>query len=185
MVDSPYTEDAPLARSGLVSGVAWLFILLAGFGVVVGLAQALAMLFWPPLVDVLDQYRDTAAQQGEAAQLSGFVLENLTWMVLSNLLISMLVLIAAVGLLKRFNWARWLFIVMLVLLILWGLGTTVALWQAVPYASTGAAAAYDPALAGASAPTLWLGSGLMLLLCAALGWLIWRLCSARVRAEFH
>lgn len=171
--------------SRFVTGVAWIFLILSGVSVAIALVQALALLFWPPLVDVLDQYRAVANQQGEAGELSGFVLDNLAWMTLSNLLVSMVTLIAAIGLLKRFNWARLLFIVMLGLIILWALGSVVMLWQAAPYQPAAGAGAYDPLMQGPSTPGLLFGTVLTLLFCLLLGWVIKRLCSARIRAEFQ
>lgn len=170
--------------SGFVTGVAWIFLILSGVSVAIALVQALALLFWPPLVDVLDQYRAVAGQQGEAGELSAFVLDNLAWMTLSNLLVSMVTLIAAIGLLKRFNWARLVFIGMLGLIMLWALGSVLMLWQAAPFQTAGAAA-YEPLMQGPTMPGMMFGTALTLLFCLLLGWVIKRLCSARIRAEFQ
>ena len=160
-------------------------MVISGFGVAIALGQVLALLFWPPLVEVLDQYRETASTQGEAASLSAFVLDNIAWMTLSNLFVSMMVLIAAIGLLKRFNWARVLFVIILGLLILWALGSILLLWQAAPFATTAATAGYEPLIRGPTMPSLVFGTVISLLLCLLIGWVIKRLCSAGVRAEFQ
>ena len=185
MADPAYSTTGPAAPSRFVTGVAWIFIVISGFSVAIALGQALALLFWPPLVDVIDQYQATAAQQGEAATLAAFVLDNLAWMTLSNLFVSMLVLIAAIGLLKRFNWARLMFIVILGLMILWAIGSIFMLWQTAPFDAPAAAAAYQPVFRGPSMSSLLFGTVFALLICLLIGWVIRRLCSAPIRAEFH
>lgn len=185
MADPAYPHTEPAVSSGFVTAVAWIFIVLSGFGVVIALGQLLALLFWPPLVEVLDHYRDTAVAQGEAAAMSALVLDNLAWMMLSNLFVSMIVLIAAIGLLKRFNWARLLFVVMLGLIILWAAGSVFMLWQAAPFDAAAIAPAYQPALRTPGTGSLLFGTVFTLLVCLLIGWVIKRLCSARVRAEFQ
>ena len=165
--------------------MAWIFIVVSGFSAAIALGQALALLFWPPLVEVIDQYQATAAQQGEAASLSAFILDNLAWMTLSNLFVSMIVLIAAIGLLKRFNWARLLFIVVLGLIILWAVGSLLLLWQTAPFDAPTTAAAYQPVFRGPSMASLLFGTVFTLLVCLLLGWVIKRLCSAPLRKEFQ
>lgn len=170
-----------------INVLAWLFIVLAGIGILSGVLQNLAVYFWPPLVDVLEQTRQ---QQTLVAPGGGWwqtIMANLRWVLAFNLLLSILLFAAGVGLLQRRNWARLILVVVLSLVILFTLGNLALSVQALfaDGAASVPADAYEPAMQAASAPSILAGSLFSLLLCAVLVWVVWRLCSAGVVEQFR
>ncbi len=172
--------------TAFINVLAWVFILLAAGGVVMGVIQNVIIHFWPPLADVVDQYQQTAPTTAGVFGVQ-MLMGNLQWIMALNLLISIVVLIAAVGLLKRMNWARIAFIAFMLLGIVWAIASFILLVQADPIATASleAPAEYQPALQGARAPSLLVGGLFTLLLSALLGWIASRLRSPEVAEQFH
>lgn len=178
--------DQP-AATRFVNIVAWLFILLAGGAVILGLIQNLIIHFWPPLAGVINHYENTAGgSNGEFAWQAG-ILRNIEWVLAASLLSSLIMLTAAIGLLKRMNWARLLFVVMLGLGVLWLAASFVALLVGDPFGAglADVPAEYQPAIASLRTQSRWVSGLFSLLLCLLLGWIIWRLCSKEVAVQFR
>lgn len=157
-------------RSTFVSLVAWVFIVLAGLMTLIGAIQNLMLHWlWPGLAIATP---DALPMLGWATGHLGLVLGGFLALALGQL-------IAAIGLLRRRDWARRLFIALLGLGIVWNLAG-LALMIAVT-------ATAEPAGSGTTALSwtvvgvnLALGLGIIVLL----GWLIRRLRSPRIRMEF-
>ncbi len=112
-------ENAP-ERSTLVSVLAWIFILGGGFSTFVSILQniIIRMMFEKA------EFEETIAQAGQREDIPffiQFIFKNFDLIFLVFLLTSVVVLISAVALLKRKNWARVVFIVLMSLGILWNI----------------------------------------------------------------
>lgn len=101
-------------RSGFISGLAWVFIVLGAFSTVVALFQSLllaavlpserlqALLHRPDVREALPDY-------------ALWVFQHVQLLAGASLLFSVFMLVAAIALLKRRRWARWTFVVFMVL----------------------------------------------------------------------
>lgn len=105
-------------KSTFVTVIAWLSILVASYGIY---AYGSYVIFYLFMTNDLFNTNYTS-------QFSGFVkfiLENNYYIVQASLLLSLTVLIISIGLLKRKNWARLLFIICLMIEILFIAGSMV------------------------------------------------------------
>jgi len=117
------TANASLvARSSFVTGLAWTFIGLAGFSTLIALLQNIMI----ALVFPMEEMR-TAVRESEKAQpmpgVFRFMFQNFQYLFAGFLVLSAATLVAAIGLLKRKNWARLIFIFIMALGILWNLAS--------------------------------------------------------------
>lgn len=104
-----------------------------------------------------------------------------------NVLVSAVLLVAAVGLLRRLNWARLLFIGLMLMGIVWAAGSFILVIQADPLSAAlqDVPPEYQPAMAGARTPSLLAGGLFTLLFCGLLGWIAWRLSAQDVARQFQ
>lgn len=179
--------DTPAAvaaspRSGFVTTLAWISIVLAGFATATTLLQAMVVWTMMPAGPLLH------SEALPVPPVLVFVSAHLRWIVAVMLAVSALTLVSAIGLLQRREWARVLFIVMLAVGIAWSLGV---LGLQVSMVSTVMTPLPDTPLEAhdhfVRMAHLSFGFALLLALglSALLGWLIVRLGSDRVRAEFR
>jgi hypothetical protein len=177
--------DQPRATP-FINVLAWVFILLAAGGVIMGLIQNLVVHFWPPLADLVRQHQ-TAPTGAGLFSIQRLIVGNLPAIMLANLLLSALVLLAAIGLLRRRNWARLLFIALMLLGIVWAAASFIMVLQADPLAAAlpEVPPEYQPVMAGARTPSLLAGGIFTVLFCALLGWIAWRLSAADVARQFR
>ena len=111
-------------RSTFVSVVAWVFIALSAFTVLISVMQNIMLQFAFPLDDVKAAMRSTS-QSDDLPPFVGFMLDNVVWIFRGLLVVSAFTLTSSIGLLLRKNWARLVFIGLMVLSIVWqvlGLG---------------------------------------------------------------
>ena len=164
------------ARSIFVNTVAWVGIVLALLSVASPLARSAVGASWPtiPVPHGLMQLLD----------------HNLVWLTAIAAVAWLATLIAAVGLLLRLNWARVVFIGILVLAIL---GNLAGLWlqhevvqTVVTHALTSSALPVQTsnALGGLAVASRVLGALMSLGTCLFLVWIILRLRSRPVLQEF-
>lgn len=102
----------PPVRSTFVTVLAWIFISLAGFVTLIGILQniLLQLVFEPAMAQAHLPPTDAPLPAASA-----WMLDHIAWFFRLVLLVSATLLIASIGLLLRRNWARRLFIAMLVL----------------------------------------------------------------------
>jgi hypothetical protein len=108
------------SKSSFVTVVAWIFIALDGMGGLILLVQNAAINTIVPL----DQLRDgmaKAASMGRIPPAFAWVFDHIRPVLLVLLLVTLIRLVADIGLLNRRNWARLVFIAILALGIAWGL----------------------------------------------------------------
>lgn len=116
----PSSKPAPSPQSSFINALAWVFIALASFSTFISILQNIMInTFFP-----LDQMH-TAMKEAQASQqmpaFAGFMFDNIRLFFMAFLLVSVSTLAAAIGLLKRWNWARICFIVIMVLAIAWNI----------------------------------------------------------------
>ena len=106
----------PIPRSGFVTGVAWIFIGLSGFATLIAVLQNIMISLMFP--------GDVAREAGNAKDMPAFARFMFSHPQLifgSFLVVSASTLVASIGLLRRSNWARLLFIGIMGLGILWNI----------------------------------------------------------------
>lgn len=108
-------------RSAFVDALAWIFIGLGGVAATIALLQNLMLYFLFPRVQMQAAVESSPA----AAQmpfLARFLFGHMEWVFGAFFLLALLTLVAAIGLLRRWNWARVVLIGLMALAIVWNLG---------------------------------------------------------------
>jgi len=111
-------------HSKFVTAVSWVFIAIGGLGTLISLMQALVF----RVVLRNEEVQSLLHRIENAEQIPGiflFMFNNIHLMILFSLLAAIVMLIVAIGLLKRKEWARIGFIVLMVLAIIWNLASLV------------------------------------------------------------
>jgi hypothetical protein len=174
-----------LKRSDFVTILAWLFIALSGFAVFISLMQNLFVQFIFPLEKIAG-----AMQTPEASRLPPvfrFMFKNIRFILLVFLAVTTSTLIASLGLLHRKNWARITFIGLMALGILWNLAGIIlqqtmftSFPQNLASRNIGFPVNFNLILYIIKAATAVIALGLSVLF----GWIIRKLISSEIRAEF-
>jgi len=171
------------SRSLFVNMTAWAFIVFAAIGCFSALVQH------TPVVSLLRGLQ-VGAQTQLLPWLSGLLVDYLPWVVGTGLAISAATLASAIGMLLRLNWARLIFIGLLVLAIaanLLGMWLQQELVQSV-VSSTLSRAPIPADVLGVFGGFVTAARVMAVLVtlsaCAVLAWIIRRLMSAGVRQEF-
>jgi hypothetical protein len=171
------------AQSRFVTGIAWIFIVLA---VSMGASAVVQHLVLADGTAGLRSFGTRSPWPG----LTGLLVGYLPWLQGAGLLVAMATLASAIGLLLRLNWARRTFIAMLAVAIganLLGLWLQQEVVQSVVSQTLSAVALPPPAMSvfGGFVTAARVMAVLMTLAgCSVLGWIIRRLMSATVRQEF-
>jgi len=185
MSTSTYSNDVP-PRSGFVTALAWIFIALSGFSTLIAVLQNVMITLLFPVEEMGE-----AMKQGDGVHeipaLASFMFEHVRLMFGAFLLLSTVTLVSAIGLLKRRNWARLVFVGMMGTGIVWNLASL-----AMPFLISAAIPpmpADSPAGFTENFDLVWkvmiVLTGLMAIgFSAVLGWIIKRLLSEEVRREF-
>jgi hypothetical protein len=186
---SPSQENSAAAspdRSTFVTVVAWIFIAIAGFATFISLLQAAMFMFVFPA----DQFPPAGSTKGleEMPVFFRFMIQNIQWFFVMFWSLSALTFVAAIGLLRRRNWARLIFVGLMAFGILWNLG---GIWlQEQMMSSFPKLSANSPADVRTGFETMMtvmrfaMGAfaiGISLLF----AWIIKRLMSRSVKAEFN
>jgi hypothetical protein len=120
----PTTSSASTAvtRSGFVTGLAWVFIVLAGIATLIAILQNIMLALMFPTEELRAAVKESENTQPMPA-LFRFMFENFRYFFAGFLALSAGTLIAAIGLLKRRNWARLIFIAIMALGVVWNLAS--------------------------------------------------------------
>lgn len=174
------------ARSGFVSVVAWIFIVLSGFGTLIGILQNVMVAFLFPMKEMQQAIHDPKGPP--VPPVAEFMFGHFQLIVATMLLVMATVLITSIGLLRRKNWARKLFIFFMALGIIWqllGLAFQLVFFSEFPQMPPPGAPAD---FAGGTQTVLvvieLLSVGMALTFTLLFGWIIKRLLSKEVKEEF-
>jgi hypothetical protein len=183
MADSSGAKER---RSAFVTAVAWVFIVLAGFSTLISIMQNIML----SIMFSTEEFGALTREAGHAQEMPAvfrFMFANFRYFFLGFLLVSATTLVSAIGLLMRKNWARWLFVGIMGLGIVWNLGSL-----AMPFVMS---SVMDQMPAPAPSDfqdnfrVIWnIMMFISIVICLALavlfGWIIKRLVSQDIRTEF-
>jgi hypothetical protein len=179
-------ELAPQKRSDFVTVLAWIFIVLTGFATFISLLQNIMVSFFFPLEKIQQTILTPEAQQ-QIPPIFLFLFMHIRLLFLGFLAVSAMTLAAAIGLLRRKNWARLVFIGLMALGILWNLVGIVIQQlmfnhfpQVPPTSDPEFAQNFSRMMTIMKYATAVLAFGLT----ALFGWIIKKLISPIIRAEF-
>lgn len=172
------------ARSQFVTVLAWIFIVISGFGVVIGLLQNALVFF--VLGDALGELPVQASDP--VPELARFFAAHLRWFFVLVLAAMAFTLAASIGLLRRRNWARLAFIGVMLFGIFWnllGVALQIAMMQSMAGTFGEGAPPEFAAQFEAMRMTMIVVGGLMALGFSMLfGFIAWKLTRPAIRAEF-
>ena len=106
-------------RSSFVTVLAWVFIILSSFATMISILQNImvwTMFNQPEIANAM------ATPPLGAPPFMAFVAGYFRWFFMLFLLVTVATLVSSIGLLKRLNWARLVFIGLMILGIVWNLG---------------------------------------------------------------
>lgn len=175
-----------LQRSTFVTTLAWVFILLAGFATAISTVQNIMITVMFPAAEI-----SNAAAQAQndttTPQFAKFMFQNVRLFFFAFFLVCITALTAAVGLLKRKNWARVLFIALMVGGILWCFGgvlMSIAMLSSMPLVEPNAPQAAREQFALMSKVIIGFNFVVAIGVTILFGWIIKRLRSREIRLEF-
>ena len=96
-------------KSTFVNTLAWLFIILAGFGTLISILQNVMIYVTLPADEMNKALKDAQVQE-QIPAFSQFMFSHIQILFLSFLVVFATTFVSAIGLLKRKNWARIIFI---------------------------------------------------------------------------
>jgi hypothetical protein len=173
-------------RSTFVTVVAWIFIAIAGFATFISLLQALMFTFVFPADEFLKG--DASREMEEMPAFFRFMIQNMQWFFVMFWSLCVLTLVAAVGLLRRKNWARVIFVGLMAFGILWNLG---GIWlQEQMMSSFSKLPAHAPPEMGTGFEAMmvvmrFVWGAFAIGMSILFAWIIKRLISRSIRAEFN
>ena len=173
-------------RSSFVTVLAWIFIVLAGFATLIAVLQNIMVNTMFPL----EEFQSTSHKPPDTPAAVSFFASHIRLFFASFLVVTASTLVSAVGLLKRRNWARLVFIAILLLGIVWNVAGLVAqqfLFSSMQVFPPGAppqvraqAEAFDSVFLVMRVVSALMAVGFSILF----AWLVKRLLSVSVAAEF-
>jgi hypothetical protein len=107
-------------RSSFVTGLAWIFIVLAGLGTLISVLQNVAFNLMLSSKEILDAMRQARGAPG-MPPFAFFMFDHIRLLAAVFLVVSTAMLVSAIGLLKRMNWARIVFVGWMMLGAAWNL----------------------------------------------------------------
>ena len=183
------SDPHPAPRSSFVTSLAWSFIILAAFGALIGLLQNIMFNVMLGTMDIEVVIKDARAA-GVMPEFMAVIFRHMRVLLAVTLALSLLTFFAAIALLKRRNWARIVFIVMMWLGAAGNLGGLWLQYLMLNSASmqemmksmnvSGAATSMDGLIQGA----MWVSALIAVVFAALFAWVAVRLSSREIKKEF-
>ncbi|MFC5300105.1 hypothetical protein [Azospira restricta] len=170
------------ARSSFVTVLAWIFIVGGGFTTFISVVQNVMLTSFFPV----DQMQTANGAENMPA-VALFMLNHMQLFFAAFLVLSLTVFVSSIGLLKRKNWARVVFIGLFVLGILWnvaGIFIQNAIFSAMPAPPPGAPQEFKAQMESMANVMLVFSLVMAVGVSVLFGWLIKRLLSPEIRQEF-
>lgn len=179
------TPAAAPTRSPFVSILAWVFIVLSAGATAVSVLQNLMLYLLFPRAE----FRAALAAGAHAQQIpwtARVMMNHFEIFVGAFLVISILMLVVAIGLLRRWNWARRLFILFMVMGIVWNLaGILLQYWWfsdlPLPPDEGGQ---FSGAMQAMILAMRIFTAFMAVVMGGVMGWVVWKLTRPHVAAEF-
>jgi hypothetical protein len=172
-------------RSGFVTALAWVFIVLSGFSTMISVLQNAMVwtMFHPP------QMAQAMAEQPRGMPpYAAFLMGHFQWFFLAFLLVSATTLASSIGLLKRMEWARVVFIALMFLGIAWNLFGLVGQFVMMAFMNDQFAAmpksANEPDMQPFFVAIMAVSAIFAIGFSVLFGWIAKRLLSREIKAEF-
>lgn len=108
-------------QSTFVTVLAWIFIVISGFSTFMAILQNIMLFFFFPR-DAFNQQMSAAQFPDEIPTLFKIMFSHFDLFFVGFLVLSSVTFISAIALLKRKNWARIMFIVLMIIGIAWNVG---------------------------------------------------------------
>ena len=170
-------------RSTFVTVVAWIFIVLSGFMTVMAILQNI--MFHTMFSSVEFRHAMEAQPPSGAPPFATFMISHFQLFLVAMLVVSVTTFVSSIGLLKRQNWARFFFVGLMVLGIVWNLsGLFMQLSMFSSMRAQFAAAPGAPDMGPALIAIAVVSALFALAFCGLFGWIAKRLLSREVATEF-
>jgi len=169
-------------RSTFVTALAWVFIVNAGLTTLIAILQNIMIFAFFPMERMNEALQ--AAPVGQIPKGAKFLFTHVEWFFFGFLVVSAITLVSAIGLLKRKDWARILFIVVLSLGIAWSLFSLTMIASGFPLSLAPAEHQPPPEFLVMFNVVRVFTSVMALGFCILLGWIIKKLVSPPIRREF-
>lgn len=117
-------QPTSLVQSSFVTTVAWIFIVLGGFATLIAILQYIMVHTVFP-VDQMRKALDAAKGQQQIPHAFAFMFGHIKWFVVVFLVLSVTTLVSSIGLLRRKNWGRVVFIALMAFGIVCSIGSLV------------------------------------------------------------
>jgi hypothetical protein len=174
--------DAAQPKSTFVTGVAWIFIALAGFATFISILQNIMITLMFP-VEEMDQNLSRPEVQENMPAFANFIFSNIRFFFVGILVVSGTTFISAIGLLKRKNWGRIIFIAIMALGIVWNIFALVLqqfMMPSMTEISGPSGTNFETMMTIMRVFTFLMALGISILF----GWIIKKLLSPNIRQEF-
>lgn len=178
--------NATPPRSTFVTVIGWIFLVLSCFALLMVLLQGFIMQVAFSGSEFREALQTASSQRPGVPPLSLFALRHMTWFLLVPAVALILSFVASLGLLRRWAWARLLFIALMIIGIIWNLAGLVLQFFMMP--SMQQAFAHLPP----EAPDLQTFMSVIMIVgalfaigyCVLFGWIAKRLMAPAIKAEF-
>ncbi len=180
------SSGGPAERSTFVTVLAWIFIVLSGFSTLMSIIQNIVMSIVFPFARMQASI-EAAKARGDIPPGAEFMMGHIRMLFGAFLLLSAITLVASIGLLKRWNWARLVFIALMALGILWNIGSLFLqrlMLSGMPMMPENAAPEFRAPFEPMMLAMQIVSAIFALAFCVLFAWIIKRLMSAAVRREF-
>jgi hypothetical protein len=171
-------------RSQFVTVLAWIFIVLSGFTAFIAALQNI-------MIHVMFEGgfgKGMPPPPPETGPAFGFIFGHMQWFFAGFLVMSLVSLAASIGLLRRQEWARRLFVALMVFAIAYqlaGLGLQSVMMSSFDRPLAGAPDGFDAGFRTMTIVIRIFSVVMALAFCGVFGWIIKRLFAADIRAEFR
>lgn len=183
----------PVPRSSFVNATAWITLCLSILSLLM-LALQVVMFLAAGRTGLFSKLQEQLALDPQASAFLSMALEWLPWLAVLITVQNLLFVTASVGLLKRREWGRKLFIALLALVIVWQIVMIPLQWSMMDHfqglmmmgqeVRPEMQAMMQAQMEATSIISRLFSAAFGLIFAALFAWLIWKLRSPRVRAEF-
>jgi hypothetical protein len=174
-------------RTSFVTVLAWIFLVITGFATCISVLQNVMITFFFPVNEMQTTMHSAKGSENLPA-FAQFMLSHVRFFFATFLVLSATMFVSSIALLKRKNWARIMFICFLALGIIWNIGGLFlqsAFLSSMPPTPATAPPEFRANFESMATMMLVASSIFAVGFSVLFGWLIKRLTSASVRAEFQ